>query len=115
MSALARTGNVLAVGSVLLLLTLILSRTAWLLPPPDALVAPLLIMLTLPLLLPLRGLLHGRRYTHSWTSLLSVIYFVHGVAAAGTAGLSRTLGILEIVLSLGLFTGCVLFARFTRA
>lgn len=114
MNGMAKFYNGLAVASNLMLIALLLAWLAWLLPPPDALIVPFLLLLVVPLLIPLRGLLHYRRYTHAWTSLLAVLYFAHGVAAAGTAGLSRTLGLLEILLSVGLFTGCAMYAKATR-
>jgi len=104
----------LLVGSHLLLIGLLLAWLTWLLPPPPGLVLPFLVLMLAPLLIALRGLLHGRRYTCAWTSLLSVFYFAHGVAAAGTPGISRTLGLIEVALSLGLFTGCVMYAKLTR-
>ncbi|MEX0729285.1 MAG: DUF2069 domain-containing protein [Aquisalimonadaceae bacterium] len=114
MNVAARASNLLATACNLLLIGLLLIWLGWLLPPPEALVVPFIVVLVVPLLAPLRGLLHGRRYTHAWTSLLAMLYFVHGIAAAGTPGLNRVLGTVEIVLSLGLFTGCVLHMKATR-
>ena len=34
------------------------------------------------LLLPLRGILHGRPYTHAWTGYLCMLYFSHGTVEA---------------------------------
>lgn len=86
----------------------------WLAPPPEGLVAPMLLLLGGPLLLPLRGLLAGRRYTAAWCSLLSLLYFAHGVAAMGTPGSLRLLGGIEVLFSLVLFTACLLYVRVTR-
>lgn len=65
-----------------------------------------------PLLLPLRGLLHGRPYTFAWTSFLSLAYFTHGVVVAWPRTPERWLGLLEVLFSLLLFTGAVWFARY---
>ena len=63
------------------------------------------------LLLPLRGLLHGRAYTYAWTSLLTILYFIHGVVVAWSVEAERLWASIEIVLSLTLFSGSVLYAR----
>ncbi|MCC5857033.1 MAG: DUF2069 domain-containing protein [Ectothiorhodospiraceae bacterium] len=100
------------VSCLLALILLLTLQTVWLTPPANSgYVAPLLLILVLPLLVPLRGLLHGRRYTAAWTSLLAVVYFAHGVASASDPGLARWLASAEIAFSLGLFTGCLLYVR----
>ena len=65
-----------------------------------------LVLKVLPLLLPLRGLLHGRRYTFQWSTLLVWAYFVEGtVRAVSDTGLSARLAVAEAALT-------VLFAAF---
>lgn len=59
---------------------------------------------TLPLLPPLRGLLHDRRGSFIGLGLLSLLYFMHGVSAA-TDPAQRVPASLEIVFSLCLFGG----------
>ncbi len=98
------------------LLALLLAWSAYLIPTRTASAIVLLIMAVL-LLLPLRGLLHGRPYTHAWTGFLALLYFTHGVTEAylyHTADviLDRNLGLLEIVLSLVLFTSSIFYARY---
>jgi len=74
-------------------------------------VALTLIFLVGPLLFPLLGLLHGRPYTHAWTSFLALFYFTGGVFVyAGGVGAPWLPG-LQIVLSLLLFAGCIVYAR----
>ncbi len=79
-------------------------------PPAHAPVAIALLFAGL-LLLPLRGLLHGRTYTHAWTSLLSLLYFTHGVVVAWSDSDERVWASIEVALSLALFTGTVLYVR----
>lgn len=68
----------------------------------------------LPLLAPLFGVLHGRRYTHQWVPLLALAYFTEGVVRAMTdQGLSAGLALAEATLSLILFGCAVLFTRAT--
>jgi len=69
----------------------------------------------LPLALPLSGVLRGRRYTYQWSSMLVLAYFAEGVVRAWSErGLSQTLALVEIVLSLVLFAAAVGYARLSR-
>lgn len=71
-----------------------------------------LVLKALPLLAPLFGILHGRRYTHQWTSLLSLAYVVEGIVRAMTEdGLRRWLALAEISLALILFVTASFYVR----
>lgn len=71
-----------------------------------------LVLKVLPLLLPLRGILAGRRYTFQWASLFIWIYFIEGVVRAwGERGLAQQLAAVEIALSLVFFASAVSYAR----
>jgi uncharacterized membrane protein len=93
------------------LFLLLIAWTVWLEPPRRLPVALVLIVLVGPLLLPLRGLLHGRPYTHAWTSFMALFYFVAGVFNAAGAMIRPWLAWLEIALSVTLFFGAVFYAR----
>ena len=70
----------------------------------------------LPLLLPLLGILRGRRYTYQWSSMLILAYFAEGaVRAYADGGRSAMLAWAELALALAFFAGAVLYARLTRA
>jgi len=86
----------------------------WLSPPSHVPVEVALLVLGVPLLLPLRGLLHGRTYTHQWSLFLSLIYFAHGVSEAWTVPADRPYAVTEIVLVTLWFTGAVLYVRQRR-
>jgi uncharacterized membrane protein len=74
-----------------------------------------LVLKTLPLLAPLRGVLHARRYTFQWSSLLIWAYFAEGVVRAWSDhGPSASLAAVEIVLSLAYFAAAVAYLRSTR-
>lgn len=69
----------------------------------------------LPLLLPLLGILRGRRYTYQWSSMLILAYFAEGaVRAFGDGARSAALALTEIVLALIFFVSAVSYARLTR-
>mgnify|MGYP000888642205 FL=1 len=78
---------------------------------PDLPRGPLVIGLLVPLLFPSRGLLRAQRYTHAWTSFLSLLYFVVATDlwSSGEHGVSSVIFLLTILL----FTGCVLYSRYS--
>lgn len=87
---------------------------AWLAPPPKGWIAPSLLVVVGPLMIPLRGILHGRRYTVAWSTLLLALYVIHGLVAFAAAPPVRWLGLLELVLVGGYFFGAVKYLRLTR-
>lgn len=109
-----RRARMLYRGAVISYMALILLLMAWLLwlaPPPPALRSPMLLLLGLPLLLGLRGVLQGRRYTLQWTAMLSLVYFIHGVLAAAGPAPERWLGSAEVALALAYFGLALLHLR----
>jgi uncharacterized membrane protein len=106
----ARAAQVGAVASLLGLIALALAWEIWLAPLRPG--GSWLSLKALPLLAPLRGLLHGRRYTFQWTSLLALAYFTEGVVRGWSEpDPVRTLAALEAALALILFACAVLGAR----
>ncbi|MCB1825953.1 MAG: DUF2069 domain-containing protein [Candidatus Competibacteraceae bacterium] len=84
---------------------------AWLEPSNRLPTALVLILLVGPLLVPLRGLLHGRPYTYAWTSFLALFYFMVGVFNVAGPMVHPWMAWLEIGCSVLLFSGAVLYAR----
>jgi len=109
--SLTRLARIAALTGYFGLFILIVAWNAWLSPPTHLPVALVLLALGTPLLFPLRGLLHGRPYTHAWTSYLALAYFAHGVVQAYAVPTERLLGLAEIGFSLLLFTGAIFYAR----
>ena len=71
-----------------------------------------LVLKALPLLLPLLGVLRGRRYTYQWSSLLILGYFIEGVVRAWSEhGPGRLLAVAEIALCLIFFVSVLSYAR----
>lgn len=74
-----------------------------------------LMLKAVPLLLPLPGLLKGKRYAYQWSSLLILIYLCEGlVRATSDIGLGRSLGAIETLLSTVYFVSVLAFCRATR-
>ena len=67
------------------------------------------------LLLPLFGILRGRRYTYKWLSLFIQFYLLEGLTRATSEhDLSQWLAIAETVLATVIFVCAILFIRSTR-
>jgi uncharacterized membrane protein len=99
-----------ACASLIALILLCLAWELWLAPLRPG--GSWLVLKVLPLLLPLRGILAGRRYTYQWATLFIWIYFIEGVVRAwGDAGAARQFAWLEIVLSVAFFAAAAAFAR----
>ena len=98
------------------LIALIFLSVAW-----ELVLAPLrpggswLVLKALPLLVPLFGILHARRYTFQWTTLFIWLYAAEGAArAVSDTGLSAQLALFELALSLGYFAAAVAYLRAAR-
>ena len=103
-------------GASLSLILLIILGLAW-----EGFLAPLkpngsnLILKAVPLLLPLFGVLKGRRYTYQWSCMFILIYFTEGaVRAWSDQGLSAHLALIEVLLSLTYFGCAIFYAKLTR-
>lgn len=102
-----------AVVSCLGLIVLSLAWERWLAPLRPG--GSWLMLKALPLLLPLPGLLKGKRYAYQWSSLLILLYLCEGlVRATSDTGLSQSLGIIETVLATVFFVSVLAFCYATR-
>jgi uncharacterized membrane protein len=102
-----------AVVSLLGLIVLSLLWERWLAPIRPG--GSWLMLKAIPLLLPLRGLLHGKRYTYQWSSLLILAYLTEGlVRATSDTGTSQMLAVLEVILSSIYFVSVLMFCRDSR-
>ena len=106
----------LQLGASISLIALILLCVAW-----ESFLAPLkpqgslLILKAVPLLIPLFGILKGRRYTYQWAGMFVLLYFTEGsVRAWSDVGLSAKLALLEVFLCLIFFICVIYYARLTR-
>jgi uncharacterized membrane protein len=104
----------IAAASLVLLIALCLAAELWLAPLRPG--GSWLALKALPLLAPLFGVLHARRYTFQWSPMLLLAYFAEGVVRAATeSGVPRWIASVEMLLSLTFSIAAVLFVRATRA
>lgn len=109
----SRTAYLIASTS---LIALILLCLAW-----ELRLAPIqpggswLALKAVPLLIPLRGILAGRRYTFQWSTMFILIYLCEGVVRAMTdQGPSQWLAAIETLLSVAFFYCAIVYVRLTR-
>jgi uncharacterized membrane protein len=102
----------LAGASLIALILLCLAWEGWLAPLKPG--GSWLILKAVPLLLPLQGILHGRRYTYQWSAMFILLYFTEGVVRAWSDGaMSAALAMGEIALSLCFLVSAAIYARLT--
>ncbi|MHB1091435.1 DUF2069 domain-containing protein [Thiobacillus sp.] len=107
-----KTLQAISTVSLIALIFLCLAWELWLAPLRPG--GSLLVLKTVPLLLPLMGILKGRRYTYQWAPMLVLAYFTEGVVRAWSdAGLSAWLAGGEVVLSVAFFFAAIYYARFS--
>jgi len=105
-----RIAHVAAGASLIALIFLCVAWELWLAPVRAG--GSALALKALPLLLPLFGILRGKRYTYQWSSMLILAYFTEGVVRAWSErGSGRAMAVAEIALSLSFFTAAVWYAR----
>jgi len=102
--------HLLAAGSLLLLIALCLAWELWLAPLRPG--GSWLVLKAVLLLLPLFGILRGRRYTYQWSSMFILLYLMEGIVrATSDAPPARWLAWGEVVLAAIFFGSVVLYAR----
>jgi len=105
-----RAAHIIASASLIALIFLCVAWELWLAPVRAG--GSALALKALPLLVPLFGVLRGKRYTYQWSSMLIFAYFTEGVVRAWSErGAGQALALAEIVLSLSFFTAAVWYAR----
>ena len=105
--------QVVSSSALVMLIFLCLAWELWLAPLRAG--GSSLAFKALPLLLPLFGVLRGKRYTYQWSSMLILAYFTEGVVRNWSEhGTGQTLAIAEIALSVVFFTAAIFYARVTR-
>ena len=72
-------------------------------------VALTLLVTVTPLLIPMRGFLHGNPKSSAWLAYISLIYFMHGLIEAYSDKAVRLFASLEILFSLMIFGGVTIY------
>ncbi|MCX7673194.1 MAG: DUF2069 domain-containing protein [Thiobacillaceae bacterium] len=104
----------LAASSLIALILLGLAWELWLAPLRPG--GSWLVLKVLPLLAPLRGILHGRLYTYRWASLLIWLYVLEAlVRATSDPTPSARLAGVSLVLCLVFFVSAAIHIRSARA
>lgn len=102
----------IASASLIALIFLSLAWELWLAPLRPG--GSWLVLKVLPLLLPLMGILKGRRYTYQWASMFILIYFTEGVMRAWSDPQpAASLALVEIVLTVAFFFAAIGYAKKT--
>jgi uncharacterized membrane protein len=108
-----RVARLVASASLIAMIFLCISWELWLAPLRPG--GSALALKALPLLLPLFGILRGKRYTYQWSSMLILAYFMEGVVRGWSErGVGQAMAIAEIAVSLDFFAAAIWYARFTR-
>jgi len=109
-----RLARLAASASLIGLIFLCVAWELWLAPLRPG--GSALALKALPLLLPLFGILRGKRYTYQWSSMLVLAYFAEGVVRGWSErGAGQAMAIAEIAISLCFFAAAICYARFTRS
>lgn len=83
------------------------------LSPSESLSIPTaLVMFTLPLLFPLKGMLQGNPFTYAWSNFIVLIYFLHSLTTLWVLPADRVWAMLELIFASTMFFGATYYAKF---
>jgi uncharacterized membrane protein len=71
-----------------------------------------LVMFTLPLLLPLKGLILGNPYTYAWSSFIVMIYFLHSLTTLWVSPKDMLWALIELLLATVMFLAGSYYAKY---
>ena len=71
-----------------------------------------LIMFTLPLLFPLKGLVQGNPYTYAWSNFVVMIYFLHSLTTLWVSEDDMIWAMLELIFTTMMFISGSYFAKY---
>ncbi len=95
--------------------SLLLFMPLWLivLSPSESLsISTSLILFTLPLLFPLRGLLSGNPFTYAWSNFIVLIYFLHSLTTLWVLPGDVIWASLELIFASAMFFGATYYAKY---
>lgn len=70
------------------------------------------LLLSLPLLFPLKGLLNNRLYTYRWIGYMTLVYLCVGISVLASTPLLRAYGFGTTISSTLLFLASIYYARY---
>lgn len=108
--------NQLRLGASASLILLIILSLAWeLVLAPAKPGGSTLVLKAVLLLLPLFGILRGKRYTFQWASMFILLFFTEGVVRAWSdTGISAQLAVAEVVLTMVFFICAIYYAKLSK-
>ncbi|PMH41067.1 hypothetical protein BCU68_05140 [Vibrio sp. 10N.286.49.B3] len=111
MAAGTKRWRIFALSSHLCLLVWVILWQSMLSPHPHLDQWIVTIAWSIPLLLPLPGIVQGKPYTHAWGNFVLMLYFLHALTIIYINGGERLIAAIELLLTSGAFIGNILFAR----
>lgn len=110
----AKHWQLIATSSLIALIFLCLGWELWWAPLRPG--GSWLVLKAVFLLVPLFGIIRGKRYTYKWLSLFIQFYLLEGLTrATSDQGVSQALAAGETALSLVLFVSLIMYIRKTRS
>ena len=106
-----QTYYTLALSAYFSLFALLMAWNTLLMPSARFPTALVLIVTVTPLLLPLRGFLHGRSKSTAWRAYVSLLYITHGLVEAMANLAERWYATGEAILALTLFMSATFYVR----
>jgi len=95
--------------------SLIIYMPLWLLwiNPSESLSTPLTLMLfTLPLLFPLKGLIKGNPYTFAWSNFVLMWYFLHSLTTLWVSSSDFVWASIELIFTTMMFISGTYYAKY---
>ncbi|MEW6995589.1 DUF2069 domain-containing protein [Colwelliaceae bacterium MEBiC 14330] len=95
--------------------SLLIFMPLWLivLSPSQGLSTPTaLIMFTVPLLFPLKGMLEGNPFTYAWSNFIVLIYFLHSLTTLWVLPEDMLWATLELIFASIMFFGATFYAKY---
>jgi uncharacterized membrane protein len=95
--------------------SLLIFMPLWLLvlSPSESLnTATTLVMFTLPLLFPLKGMLQGNPFTYAWSNFIVLIYFLHSLTTLWVLPEDIIWASLELIFATTMFLGATYYAKY---
>ena len=71
-----------------------------------------LVMFTLPLLFPMKGLIQGNPFTYAWSNFIVLIYFLHSLTTLWVIPEDVVWASMELFFASLMFIGCSYYAKY---